>query len=63
MLTPSPENAVALDHVAEMDADAKFDARASGTPALRSAISSALDRAATASTTLRNSIRRPSPVA
>ena len=52
-----------LDHIAEMDADAEFDARSGGSPALRSAMplwTSMAQR--TASTTLRNSMRMPSPV-
>jgi hypothetical protein len=58
------ENVPAVnDDVAEVDADAKLDRRPAGTAALRTAISRCTSTAQrTASTTLANSTRIPSPV-
>ena len=52
-----------LDDVAQMNADAEFDAALGGRPALRSTMPFCTSIAQrTASTTLRNSMRAPSPV-
>ena len=52
-----------LDDVAEMNADAEDDAALGGRPALRSTMAFCTSMAQrTASTTLRNSMRLPSPV-
>jgi hypothetical protein len=52
-----------LDDITEVNADAKFDALSSATPALRSTMACCTSSAQrTASTTLRNSMTLPSPV-